>query len=245
MLVNYQFKYQSRGKFIFVPNAGCVRRGEHLLRFFAKTKFPDYFFHYRSGGHIAALHQHQHGNFFFKIDIQNFFYSIARERVFRALRDWNFRPGGNYARWSCVRNPYPTGPRYVLPIGFVQSTLLASLALMQSPIDAAIRRAEQNGVFVSVYLDDFIGSHGDEDVLRAAYEDILQSCEDARLTTNAQKLASPSGAIVAFNCDLAHGKVAVTQERVQRFIAQGRSAASKAAFDQYRARVTVVAPDRA
>jgi hypothetical protein len=237
MLVNYRFKYQARGKFIFVPNELCVRRGERLLHFFSKTEFPEYFFHYRAGGHISALHQHLPGNFFFKIDIQNFFYSIARERVFRALREWNFRPGGNYARWSCVRNPYANGPRYVLPIGFIQSTLLASLALMRSPVDAAIQRAKQKGVFVSVYLDDFIGSHQHEEVLRATYEDILQSLEEARLTVNANKLTPPSAAIVAFNCDLSHGTVAVAHERIARFIAEARGPASQQAFDMYRRRV--------
>jgi hypothetical protein len=43
---------------------------------------------------------------------------------------------------------------------------------MKSPVAQAIERAIANGVCISVYLDDFIGSHNGEEVLRAAYQDI-------------------------------------------------------------------------
>ena len=108
---------------------------------------------------------------------------------------------------------------------------------MRSPIDAAVQRAKQKGVFVSVYLDDFIGSHESDDVLRATYEDTLQSFDEARLTANAKKLTPPSAAIVAFNCDLSRGRAAVTQERIARFIAEQRGPASQLAFEVYRQRV--------
>lgn len=80
MLENYKFKYQARGKFIYVPNERCARRGERLIQFFDKLEFPEYFYHYKSGGHVAALHSHLTQNYFFKIDLKNFFYSIAREK---------------------------------------------------------------------------------------------------------------------------------------------------------------------
>ncbi|MHC2280605.1 hypothetical protein ACVME8_007248 [Bradyrhizobium diazoefficiens] len=77
----------------------------------------------KKGGHVAALHAHLHNHFFFKIDIQNFYYSIARMRVTRALRQWGYPGANTFAMWSCVRNPLP-GPKHALPIGFVQSPLL-------------------------------------------------------------------------------------------------------------------------
>ena len=58
MIENYKHKYRSRGKFIFVPNERCERRGRRMLEFFSKLDFPDYLYHYKKGGHVAALHAH-------------------------------------------------------------------------------------------------------------------------------------------------------------------------------------------
>ena len=89
---NYKFRYRARGKWIYVPNERCVRKGNRLLDFFSKrVDFPPYYYHYTSGGHVAALHAHLQNRLFFKIDIQNFYYSIARMRVTRAMRSWDFR----------------------------------------------------------------------------------------------------------------------------------------------------------
>jgi hypothetical protein len=236
MLENYKFKYRSRGKIIFVPNERCERKGRRIIKFFSKRiDFPDYFYHYKSGGHVAALHAHLGKKLFFKIDIQNFYYSIARMRVTRALRSWGYPGAGTLAKWSCVANPITAHPRHVLPIGFVQSPLLASLVLMKSPVSQAVERAVANGVGVSVYLDDFIGSHDDEAILSAAYIDIRDTCVSAGLVPNPAKLVPPSAAITAFNCDLTHGSALVRADRIDRYLASSsRTAASDAAFDQYR-----------
>jgi hypothetical protein len=237
MIENYKFKYRSRGKFIFVPNERCERKGRRIIKFFSKrVDFPDYFFHYKLGGHVAALHAHLNNKLFFKIDIQNFFYSIARMRVTRALRNWGYPGAGTLAKWSCVANPGP-GPKYVLPIGFVQSPLLASLVLMRSPVAEAIDRARTNGVVISVYLDDFIGSHDNEGALGVAYEDIRASCVKAHLIPNPNKLVPPNTAITAFNCDLTQGSAKLTDDRIARFFSVARSAASQSAFEDYKVRV--------
>jgi hypothetical protein len=237
MLENYKFKFRARGKFIFVPNERCVRKGERILAFIKKrAKLPDYFYHYQPGGHVAALHSHVPHTLFFKIDIQNFFYSITRERVTRALREYGLQGAHTFARWSCVANPLP-GPQFVLPIGFVQSPLLASLVLMRSPVADAIERAKSLGVTISVYLDDIVGSHNDLGVLTAAYDDIRQACATSNLIPNPGKLVSPAAAIVVFNCDLTHGHALVTVDRLAEFLAVPHTDASRQAFDQYRSRV--------
>lgn len=237
MIENYQFKYRSRGKIIFVPTERCERKGRKIISFlYRRVDFPDYFYHYKTGGHIAALHAHLANTLFFKIDIQNFYYSIARMRVTRALRSWRYPGAGTLAKWSCVVNPFP-GPRHVLPIGFVQSPLLASLVLMKSPVSQAIERAIANGVCVSVYLDDFVGSHIDKGVLEVAYNDIRETCAAAGLIPNPGKLTAPSEAITAFNCDLKHGSAEVTDARVEKFLGGAPSALSRAAFQNYRQRV--------
>src|SRR6266481_3734351 len=146
MLENYTHKFKWRGKDIYVPNEECVRKGEVLLSWGEAIALPDYFFHYRSGGHVAALHAHLKNTFFFRIDLKNFFYTVGRNRVKAALIAFGFNRARTYSKWSVVRNPYGDVPRYVLPIGFVQSPLLASLVLMRSAVAGAIENAQAKGV---------------------------------------------------------------------------------------------------
>jgi hypothetical protein len=237
MLKNYVHKYQTRGKYIYEPNDDCERRAVRILHFFKRIEFPDYFYHYKSGGHVLALHEHLKHDFFFKIDLQHFFYSIARNRVTRTFRSWGLKGAPTYAKWSCVRSPYPTGPRYVVPIGFRQSPLVASLVLMQSPVAAAIEKARASGITISVYLDDFIGSHDDEAALRGVYEDILAACLEANLVPNVDKLVAPAKAIVAFNCNVSKGSAKVTEQRKAEFFSEPHTGLATASFEDYVARV--------
>lgn len=235
MIVNYEFKYRSRGKWFFVPNDKCERRGRRMLAYFKRrVVFPDYMHHFKKGGHVAALHAHLNNTSFFKIDVHNFYYSVARIRVTRALRHWGYPGANTFAMWSCVRNPLP-GPPHALPIGFVQSPLLASLALMKSEVADAIDRAIAKGVCISVYLDDFIGSHNDLAVLTAAYEDIRDTCVAAGFIPNPGKLVPPQAAITAFNCDLTNGAAEVNAARVAKYFSRtDRTVLSDAGFDEYR-----------
>jgi hypothetical protein len=97
MIENYKHKYRSRGKFIFVPNERCERRGRRMLEFLSKLDFPSYFNHYKKGRDVAALHAHIENTLFFKIDIQNFYHPIARMRVTRALRHWGYPGAGTFS----------------------------------------------------------------------------------------------------------------------------------------------------
>ena len=106
MIENYKYKYRSRGKIIFVPNEKCERRGKRMLKFFSKrVDFPDYFYHYKSGGHVAAMHAHIDNSLFFKIDVQNFYNSIARMRVTRALRKCGYPGGWHICKVVLCREP--------------------------------------------------------------------------------------------------------------------------------------------
>ncbi len=237
MFENYKFKYPARGKIIFVPTERCERKGQRIIDHISKSvDFPEYFYHYTVGGHVSALHNHRQHALFFKIDIQNFFYSINRTRVMRALRSRGMAGASTFAMWSTVKNPYGGGA-FVLPIGFVQSPILASVVLMRSCVLQAIERAQKKGVMMSVYLDDIIGSHDDEVVLRNAFDEIRQACVDSGLTPNAKKLVEPSSAIIAFNCNLTKGSAKVTEERVGKFFATEHSESSKKSFEIYLDRV--------
>ena len=235
MLINYSLRYRTRGKWIFVPTDQCERKGRRIIKYFSRFKFPDYFYHYRPGGHVAALHTHIENKLFFKIDIQNFYYSIARMRVTRALRSHAYQGANTLAMWSTVRNPYPAGHAHVLPIGFIQSPLLASLVLMKSPVAIAIERAISKGVRISVYMDDFIGSHNDACILETAYADVRDASVAAGLIPNPDKLVPPTSAITAFNCDLTFGLTNVSTERIAKYDArENRTPNSDASFAQYR-----------
>ena len=132
-----------------------------------------------------------------------------------------------------VRNPYPGHP-HVLPIGFVQSSLLATLVLIKSPVAAAIERVIASGVHVSVYMDDFIGSHSDAAVLEAAYLGIRDASTSAGLIPNPNKLIPPAQAISAFNCALTNGRAIVSPDRIARYEANpDRTPLSDASFQQY------------
>lgn len=109
---------------------------------------------------------------------------------------------------------------------------------MKSPVADAIERAIANGVCISVYMDDFIGSHDDHAILQAAYTDIRDSSVAAGLIPNPGKLVPPSVAISAFNVDLTHGSALVRADRIARYEASAdRTSLSDAAFEQYRALV--------
>ncbi|MET4841919.1 reverse transcriptase domain-containing protein [Bradyrhizobium japonicum] len=237
MYVNYQLKYETRGRHVFVPTDECRAYGERLLNeCLQHVDLPDYHFHYTPGGHVAALHRHIQNQFFFRIDVRRFFYSISRNRVAAALRHFGIPDPRGRAKWSCVANPY--GPGYVLPIGFVQSPMLASMVVLRSPITAAINNARDRGAFVSMYFDDFIGSASNLTLLREVYDRFLYACEQAALPINDAKVVEPGPSAIAFNCDLREGFSAVTDERVAKFYSQPRSAASAESFESYRERVS-------
>lgn len=239
MLENYKLRFKSRGKFVFVPNRECNGRARRLIEFGSTLDLPEYFYHYRRGAHVDALHRHLECVYFFRIDLKNFFYSISRNRVSRLLRQYGFSGNARaYAEWSSVRSPYPDGPRYALPIGFRQSPLLASLALWRSAVASAIEYALSHGVFVSVYFDDLIGSSDDVDRLRMAYDGILDACVQANLVINTEKLAPPADAITAFNCHLTYGRAEVTPERIERFTAEGRGPIATKSFEEYCRRIS-------
>jgi hypothetical protein len=241
MPLNFKFAYRRRGgKHVFVPNDEATRRGETLIRYCGEhIQFPDYFFHYRSGGHVAALHEHLQNNFFFRIDIENFFYSVSRNRVTAALHSTGFHRARTYAQWSCVKNPV-AGPRYSLPIGFVQSPILASLCIMRSPLADVIEAAKQSGVLISIYFDDFIGSAKERAPLEEVYESLLLTCDAANFTANAAKLLTPREEIEAFNCRLTRGVAEVTPARIAQFLETGADGHAASAFDDYCSRVAAL-----
>lgn len=233
---NYSYSFLLSGKHVFSQSELGRRIGEDVKQRAENAyTFDDFYYHLRRGGHVTALHSHRINTHFCKIDIENFFYTIARNRVVRALRSIKIHRATHYGKWSCVKNPYGN-PSYALPYGFVQSPILATLVLATSEIGCTLRRFAEN-LTVSVYVDDISLSSNDPLFLQARYEELLQAVHNANFRVNPDKCVAPRRDMTVFNCSLRNGETMVTPDRVAEFHRGQHSPESCAEFERYRASV--------
>ena len=232
----YSFK-NDKGKPVFVPTEYGRKIADEIRQLVdERFSFESYYYHFGKGAHIAALHAHREHQFFARLDLKNFFYSVSRNRVKIALKDIGVPRAEHYAKWSTVRNPYED-PRYSLPYGFPQSPLLATLALRKSILGQAIDGLPPH-IKRSVYLDDIAISANDRNELAAAFNTVKESATAANFTLNEQKLSEPAQEIDLFNCNLAHGTSVVSERRVAKFYDEASSDVGIAAFENYCASVS-------
>jgi len=229
---NYTHSFRLNGKPVFAPSDLGRKIGEDVKQRVENAHlFPDYYFHLRAGGHVAAIHSHRENTYFCKVDIENFFYSIARNRVVRALRKVAVSRPAHYGKWACVRNPYGS-PRYALPYGFVQSPILATLVMDVSEVGSALQRISADTT-VAVYVDDISLSSNDPAQLVSRYNELMQAIVEAGLNTNKAKCVEPCSDLTVFNCSLRNGKTSVTPDRIAEFHASPPTPASLAGFENY------------
>src|SRR6188474_2119178 len=95
------------GRWVYVPAADTRASGIAIKAKVEKLwSPPNYFYHLRSGGHVAALRSHTGNNIFFKADIQNFFGSINRTRITRCLKSKiSYKVAREWAVASTVQDP--------------------------------------------------------------------------------------------------------------------------------------------
>lgn len=182
-------------------------------------------------GHVAALHSHRPNRYFCKLDIENFFYSIGRNRVARCLRSISVKRSAQYAKWSCVKNPFQK-PSYALPYGFVQSTSLATLALSQSALGSALRKAASH-CNVAVYVDDITLSSNSITTLNDIFEELVPAFNEADLQENKQKRIQPCEKMSVFNCSLTQNSTHVELDRIAEFHQCNQAPASVEGFERY------------
>lgn len=230
---NYAYWYWNEGKKpVFVPNEKGYEVGYEVKELVEKAvDFEPYYFHLHPGGHVAALHEHRDNNHFARADLKNFFYSIGRNRVARALYEVGIPKAGVLAKYSCVKNPLE-GPPYCLPYGFVQSPILATLVLSRSALGTFLKEARSE-VTVSVYMDDIAISSGSGEKLQSVFDKLKAKIEEANFPINIAKTVSPTESLELFNCELERDRTSVTEARRNTFFAEPRSAASKTAFVRY------------
>ncbi len=229
---NYLHSYWKNEKPYFVPNAFGEKLGKALKRKISnRFTFDKFIYHFKDGSHVAALHRHRQNKFFCRVDIKRFFYSINRNRLKRALKAIGIPKPEFYARWSTVKNPYEGGG-YVIPYGFVQSPIAATLVLAKSPVGIYLRNLHPS-VAVSVYMDDICLSAQDEDQLRESFEGLIVALEDAGFTLNGEKTRTPSPQIDIFNCSLENGLTEVLPHRIAEFHSEPHTTAGEQAFEAY------------
>lgn len=207
------------GTWVFVPTVDSISIGRVLKAEVEKHWHPPKnYFHLHPGGHLAALRHHLQSTHFAHLDIQNFFGQVNKSRVTRCLKDYlGYDVARAYASQSTVK--HPEDGVTMLPFGFVQSPLLASLALYKSALGRKLRQLPgQLGVKVSVYVDDIILSADNEASLLEALKLVEPVAVRSGFPLNKKKQQGPSVAVSAFNIHLANQSMLVQPERLRDFM---------------------------
>ncbi len=230
---NYDYRYKLKGKPVFAPSDSGRKVGKDIKKQVEDVyNFDGFFYHLMKGGHVEALHVHRQCNYFCKLDITNFFYSISRNRISACLGSIGIAHRSQYARWSVVKNPFDNGLNYVLPYGFVQSPILATLVMAESTLGTTLRELPEN-INATVYVDDILLSSNDITALTESYEVVRTAIIDSNFQINETKSVPPMNQISAFNCDMKHGETDVNQNRIDEFYSLDRSDASIDGFERY------------
>lgn len=179
------------------------------------TPRKDYY-HFRKGGHVAALEYHIDNHVFARLDIANFFPSVTKSKIIRSLKriGFSYSDSAQFAGESTIW----IDDRLVLPYGFVQSPYLATLALDQSALGKALKAHRSKEVRLAVYMDDILISHDE------SYEDVTETMitlqeagAEAGFNFNLAKTEGPSHSISVFNIRLRNGHMEILEERFEEF----------------------------
>lgn len=219
-------KWKSRfplksGKWVFIPTQSSRIFGKQVLKLIKPTwDIPEYFYHLKSGGHVEAVRIHSNHQFFSRLDIDNFYGSISRSRITRSLKDFlGYKKSWEIALNSVVKIPNSYPIEFMLPFGFVQSPILASVCLDRSGLGKALSQISLTpGVSLSVYMDDILISSNDDDLLRALTLVVKDQMQRSHWVSNLSKEVICAPAITAFNIDLTRAHYEITNVRLQKLL---------------------------
>ena len=112
----------------------------------------------------------------------------------------------------------PSSSDFVLPYGFVQSPILASLALDRSKLGAYLRKAQANPALdVSLYMDDMVISSDDEKLLAGVASELETASVAAGFPLSSSKRQGPAARVSAFNIEISHRSMLITSDRMSAF----------------------------
>ncbi|TVQ85266.1 MAG: hypothetical protein EA357_00870 [Micavibrio sp.] len=245
---NYDQCFQTPQKrWIFVPTDECRDKGKSFTDLVLKKWSPPcYFFHLQPGGHIAALEEHGQNSYFAKIDLRRFFDHISKNRIIRALKEigigYQYR-AKEIAEWSVVVSKEDRNKR-ILPYGFVQSQMLASLCLDKSAIGSFLKNGISENTKVSCYVDDIIISSNDREELAADYGSLVSAVSKAKFSINEEKSHRPQDRSTAFNVNFGGAYMRITEERFFTFKEAVQVDGRSKRTDAIKAYVTRICPDQ-
>lgn len=231
---------------MFVPTPESVAKGKKLKAEVEKHWFPPKnYFHLHPGGHLAALRHHLKNSHFVHLDIQNYFGQVNRSRVTRCLKPYfSYDVARTYAEQSTVT--HPTHGTKILPFGFVQSPILASLALYKSALGRQLRELPRDhGVRVSVYVDDIILSSEDEASLTEALRLVELTAVASGFPLNKKKQQGPYSGISAFNVKLSNQSLMIEATRLEKFLVKFGETDNPSVQEGIRAYINSVNPGQA
>jgi hypothetical protein len=227
----------SSGLLVYVPTEYGQVRGYDIIKLVLnRWRPPPHFFHFRSGGHVAACLHHKASSSFAHSDIESFFDSVTRTKVHRVLRRLGVphEDALEITHVSTVARVAEPG-KYALPFGFVQSMVLASAALDRSQLGKHLRIGHRYHVKVSVYVDDILLSAAREEHLEAYMADLIKAGHAAGYCFNASKMSPPGSKAEAFNIIVSADDLHISAARMAAFegAVHGGSPATASAVLRY------------
>lgn len=219
MLLTWKSKFQRKGKWYFEPSDAGRLAGAQIKKHIEKHWVaPDYFYHLKQGGHVSALRTHLSSRYFARVDIENFFGSINQSRLTRCLnKKVNYLIAREWTKLSTVKAP-TDNKKFIIPFGFVQSPILATLCLHESALGVCLKKlSTQSELKISVYVDDIIISSESEEVCLAALTSLTTAAERAKFKFNEMKWEGPAKSITAFNVELSQNSMELTPRRLLEF----------------------------
>ncbi|WBA81981.1 reverse transcriptase domain-containing protein [Endozoicomonas sp. GU-1] len=209
------------GVWVFVPSKESVNVGRSIKDVLEGCWFaPGYYYHLKKGGHVKALKSHTSGKFFIHLDLKRFFYAINRSRITRSLKEYlGYEKAREIAIASTVPAPDSQELAYILPFGFVQSPILASVCLRHSKLGTVLHRlSKAKGTEVSVYVDDIVISTQSLETAEAALTQVKEAAERSRFPLNTDKEEGPAEKVTAFNIELSHSSLVLSDQRFDKFL---------------------------
>lgn len=230
MPANYASKYlDSNGLLIYTQTDEQQERGYQFISLISDRWNPrPYYYHLQPGGHVAATRSHLHHQYFARTDLKKFFYNVTRRKVSRALGGIgiNYENVQNILAHSIVLDQ-ASNVRHI-PFGFVQSPLLATLALHKSALGSFLKKlSHSTSITLSIYMDDILLSSDSIADLQLTINALLEASAIGNFPINQEKLVLPCTALEIFNIELSQHMMKITADRFQEFedaIRQGSSA---------------------
>ncbi|WP_162199241.1 reverse transcriptase domain-containing protein [Aurantiacibacter gangjinensis] len=217
-LFDYHFTLRPGTK-VYVPTEHGREIGATIKkRVEGLWKGPRNYFHLRNGGHVAAARLHKDQPWIASMDLKRFFEQISRSRVQRSLLRIGMAHADAY-EMACdsVVDKAPPNREFSIPFGFVQSPILASLALAHSALGTELDRIRRSGLRVSVYVDDITISGDDNASLVESMAALDHAARTSNFELSDQKTQGPASEVTSFNIRFGSGRMEIIEDRMAEF----------------------------